>query len=112
MKNLLCVLAILLCAAAAFGQNKTAEKQALKFPQFNGAKPRIEMPKALKLAGKFIKKEKINVSNYYLTRVHLISYDAAADRQLVWFFRWVNVDGTFGDYIELAVFMDGSVKRL
>jgi hypothetical protein len=112
MRNLFCILTIVLCAAAAFGQNQTADKQALKFPQFNGAKPRIELPKALKTAEKFIKKQKIDVSNYYLARVHLISYGEKENRRLIWFFRWVNVDGTVGDYIEVGVFMDGTVKRI
>lgn len=107
MKKMLCILTIFLCAAAAFGQNKSE-----KSPQFGGAKPRIEMPKAIKIAGKFIKKQKINTANYYLTRVHLISYGEKENRQLIWFLRWVNIDGTFGDYIEIGVFMDGSVKRL
>ena len=115
MESLFCILAIFLCAPIAFGQNKTNKttgKQILKFPQFNGSKPRIEMPKALKLTEKFIKKEKIDTSNYYLSRVNLIQYGAKDDKQIVWYFRWVKTDGTVGDYIEIAVFMDGSVRRL
>jgi len=115
MKYLLCILAIFLCSAAAFSQNKTdkpTDKQTLKFPQFNGSKPRIEMQKALKIMEKFIKKEKIKTSNYYLSRVNLIQYGAANNKQIVWYFRWINIDGAVGDYIEIAVFMDGSVRRL
>jgi hypothetical protein len=119
MKSLFCILLIFLCSTAAFGQNKpekspdkTAAQQTLKFPQFKGSKPRIEMPKALKIMKKFVKKEKINTSNYYLSRVNIIQYTAENNKQLVWYFRWVNVDGGVGDYIEIAVFMDGSVRRL
>ena len=115
MKILFCIAVIFLCSSAAFGQNKTdksPDKQTLKFPQFKGSKPRIEMPKALKIMGKFIKKEKIDTTNYYLSRANLIQYGAKNDKKLVWYFRWVNVDGTVGDYIEIAVFMDESVRRL
>jgi hypothetical protein len=109
MKSLFCVLAIFLSAATAFGQNKpdkTTDQQPLKFPQFNGSKPRIEMPKALKIAAKFIKKEKIDTTNYYLSRVNLIQSGAKDDKQLVWYLRWVKTDGTVGDYTEIAGFYE------
>ena len=115
MKYLLCILAIFLCSAAAFSQNKPdkpTDKQTLKFPQFKGSKPRIELQKALKIMEKFIKKAKIDTSNYYLSKVNLIPYGEAKNEQIVWYFRWVKTDGTVGDYIEIAVFMDGSVRRL
>jgi anaerobic ribonucleoside-triphosphate reductase len=115
MKSLFCLLVFFLCSATAFGQNnsgKSADNQQLKFPQFNGLKPRIEIPKALKIMKKFIKKTKIDTSNYYLSRVNLIQYSAKDGRQIVWYFRWVKTDGAVGDYIEITVFMDGSVRRL
>jgi hypothetical protein len=119
MRSLACILTILFCASFAFGQNKpdkspdkTTNKQASKFPQFDGLKPRVEMQQALKKAEKFIKKEKINTKDYYLAKANLIQYGAVKDKAIVWYFRWVNADGTVGDYIEIAVFMDGSVKHI
>jgi hypothetical protein len=119
MKSMFCLLAVFLFSSLGYSQNKTdvppgrtAAPQTTKFPQFQGSKPRVEMPKALKLAQKFIKKQKINTANYYLSRVNLIAFGAAGERQIVWYFRWVGVDGTIGDYIEIAVFMDKSVRRL
>ena len=113
MKSWFCIAVILIGSFAAFGQSnpdKSPDKQ--KFPQFKGLKPRIELPKALRIMEKFVKKEKINISNYYLSRVNIIQYGAKNDKQPLWYFRWVNVDGSVGDYIEIAVFMDGSVRRL
>ncbi len=42
----------------------------------------------------------------------MIQYGTKNDEKPVWYFRWINVDGRLGDYIEIAVFMDGSVKRM
>lgn len=115
MKGLFCVLAIVLCSAVVFGQkendkktNQTANQQT----QIKGSKPPIELKKALKIMEKFIKKQKINTSNYYLARVNMIQYGAKKDKKPVWYFRWVKTDESPGDYIEIAVFMDGSVERM
>ncbi len=119
MKSLFCVLAIVLCSSVVFGQNKPdkspdkiTNKQTSKLSQIKGSKPQIEMQKALKIMEKFIKKQKIDTSNYYLSRVNMIQYGVKNDKKTVWYFRWVNVDGSLGDYIEIAVFMDGSVERM
>ena len=118
MRSLFCIFAVFLGVSFAFGQNKPDKpsnkpnKQVSKFPQFDGLKPRVEMQQALKKAEKFIKKEEINTKNYYLAKANLIQYGVVKDKSIVWYFRWVNVDGTVGDYIEIAVFMDGIVKRV
>lgn len=119
MKVFLCVLAIFLYSFAAFGQNKTeksadksTDKQTLELPKIKREKPQIEMQKAFKIMKKFVKKQKIDTSNYYLSRVNMIQYGAKDNRKPAWYFRWVNVSESLGDYIEIAVFMDGSVARL
>jgi len=116
MKGLFCVTAIFLCSFAVFGQNKTTDKSKnetlLELPKIKREKPKIEMQKALRIMEKFIKKQKIDTSNYYLSRVNMIQYGDKNDRKPAWFFRWVNVSEALGDYIEIAVFMDGNVARL
>ena len=119
MKSLFCVLAIILCASVVSGQKepdknteKITNKQITKLPQAKGSKPPLELKKALKLMEKFIKKQKIDTSNYYLARVNMIQYGAKDDRKPAWYFRWVKTDESIGDYIEIAVFMDGSVRRM
>ncbi|HVE55411.1 MAG TPA: hypothetical protein VNB22_01185 [Pyrinomonadaceae bacterium] len=119
MKGWFCILAIILCSSAAFGQKESDKKtdkitnqQISKLPQVKGSKPPIEMPKALKIMEKFIKKQKIDTSNYYLARVNMIQYGAKNASKPVWYFRWVNVDGSLGNYIEIAVFMDGRAERM
>jgi len=119
MKSLFCILAIVLCSSVVFGQKETdkntdkiTDKQISKLPQVKSSKPPIEMQKALKIMEKFIKKQKINTSNYYLARVNMIQYGAKNDQKPAWYFRWVNVDGSLGNYIEIAVFMDGRAERM
>ena len=119
MKGLFCVLAIILCSLAVFGQKETdknsgkiTNQQTLKLPQSKDSKPPVEMQKALKIMEKFIKKQKIDTSNYYLARVNMIQYGAKDERKPAWYFRWVKIDESFGNYIEIAVFMDGSVQRM
>ena len=119
MKSLFCVLAIVLCSSVVFGQkesdqktDKITDKQISKLPQSKGSKPPIELKKALKIMEKFIKKQKIDTSNYYLARINMIQYGAKDDRKPAWYFRWVKTDESIGDYIEIAVFMDESVRRM
>ena len=119
MKSLFCILAIVLCSSVIFGQkesdkkpDKTANQQTSKPSQIKDSKPPIELKKALKIMEKFVKKQKIDTSNYYLARVTMIQYGAKNDRKPVWYFRWVKTDDSPGDYIEIAVFMDGSAERM
>jgi hypothetical protein len=119
MKSLFCILAIILCSSVVFGQkesdkktDKITNKQISKLPQVKNSKPPIELQKALKIMEKFIKKQKIDTSNYYLARVNMIQYGAKNDRKPAWYFRWVKIDESIGDYIEIAVFMDGRAERM
>jgi hypothetical protein len=119
MKGWICIFAIILCSSVVFGQketdrkaDKTANQQTSKAAQIKSSKPPIELKKALKIMEKFVKKQKIDTSNYYLARVNMIPYGAKNDQKTAWYFRWVKIDGGFGDYIEIAVFMDGKAERM
>ncbi|MEP6903789.1 MAG: hypothetical protein ABJA66_18845 [Actinomycetota bacterium] len=70
------------------------------------------MQEALKIMEKYLKKEKIDTSDFYISQVKMIQYGSENSKNPAWYFGWVNVDGSLGNYIEIAVFMDGSIAHL
>jgi hypothetical protein len=92
MKNLWSISAILLCSAAAFGQNKPAappEKivDPAQLRQAKGAKPAVRMQEAVRLMEEFIESRKIDTTEFYLASVSLIGYGTEnGEKQPAWHF--------------------------
>ncbi len=71
------------------------------------------MQRALKLAEKYIEKEKIDISSFYLYQAKFITYGNAENKKPAWHFWWVNENGALGNYVEILVMIDTrSVGRL
>ena len=70
------------------------------------------MQKAMKLVEKYIRKEKIDTSDFFLSQIRMIQYGSENNKKPAWYFWWLNVDGALGNYIEIIVFMDGSTRRI
>jgi hypothetical protein len=87
-------------------------RQIEKFPVMR-RKPRITLRRALKIAETYAKREKINLSPYFLLEARMIQYGGENNAQEIrWFFRWVNENGTTGNDLEITVSMTGKASRL
>jgi hypothetical protein len=76
-------------------------------------KPRITLQRALKIAGNYAKKEKINLSSYFLLEARMIRYGGPNNvKEVRWVFRWANENSSTGDNLEITVSMDGKPTRL
>ncbi len=74
----------------------------IQVPVFDTAKvgyrPEISLQNALRLAEGLIKSEHIDIRPYYLLEVHMIEYGApSGPKENVWYFWWVNENGSTGD---------------
>jgi hypothetical protein len=87
------------------------ERRILELPRPQRKQPKITLQQALKIAEGYIKKEKIDISSYYLFEAKWILYGTDV-KELGWYFWWVNVDGALGNYVQLTVSMDGKVQLL
>jgi hypothetical protein len=84
----------------------------LPLPKRGSYRPNLTLQKALKIADGYIKKEKIDVSHYYLLEAKHILYGSKDNQDPSWFFWWVNENGAIGDYVEIIVSIKtGSVMR-
>jgi hypothetical protein len=87
------------------------QDQLNKLP-VNKRKPRITLQNALKIAEGFSRKEKIDLSTYFLLEARMIQYGAGQKaKEPRWFFLWVTATGIGGD-IEITVSMEGKASRL
>ena len=87
----------------------------LTFPKYPDSlnKPAITLQEALVLADKYIQNSKIEIKHYYLSQVRMILYGSpGGPKEERWYFWWVNENMADGDYVEITVSMDGTVKRL
>ncbi len=85
----------------------------LPLPKDRFPKPKITLQAALKLAEGYIKRNKIDISSFYLREARLIWQGGESDRkEETWFFWWVNESGTLGNYVEIIVSMDSKVARV
>src|SRR5256885_13218469 len=72
------------------------------------SKPRITLQRALKIAESYVKHEKLNLSSYFLLEARMIEYgDKNNAKEVRWFFRWANENGSAGNDLEITVSMDG-----
>ncbi len=99
MKKSLYVFVILLFSSMAFGQNTEAEKKTIEYDEQDIAKisqvklkvkNKVSLPDAIKLMNKFIAKQKIDTSKYYLWRVQLGQVGSPDGRSTVWHFWWLS----------------------
>ncbi len=77
-------------------------------------RPKITLQDALKKAEKYISKNKIDVSGYYLSSVTSFLYGAGDMKRIpVWQIFWMNERGAIGDYITILVSQeDGGVWQI
>lgn len=123
MRKVLCFIFILLFSSITFSQNiqAEAEKKTKELDEQSIArmsriklkvKTKIPLAEAIKLMEKYIAKEKIDTSKYYLWRVELTQASWVNGKNTVWSFWWLNERGGVGDYIFIMVSMDKNVWRV
>jgi len=119
MRIFLAMMTVLLLSPLAFGQStetnqKTQEPTVLN-PQMTDLpllrrsfRPKLTLQRALKIAEAYLRKERINISHYFLFEARLIQYGSGKEmKEPRWFFVWVNDSGGMGNQIEISVSMDG-----
>jgi hypothetical protein len=88
----------------------------LPLPRPDQSRPKLSLQSALKIASGYIKKERIDISPYWLYRADYTLYGDKAtddkDKIPCWYFWWVNDSGSMGDYVEIFVSMDGKAWRI
>jgi len=124
MRIILMILMIVFQITLAFGQESqtskssqnsqpspVTERRILELPRPQRKQPKITLQQALKIAESYIKKEKIDISSYYLFEAKWTLYGTDV-KEPRWYFWWVNVDGALGNYVQITVSMDGKVQLL
>ena len=74
-------------------------------------KPPLTLQRALKIAERYTRQQRIDLSPYYLLEARLIQYGAGETKKPRWLFRWVTVRPSTGG-VEIAVSMKGRATRL
>ena len=77
----------------------------------NVTKPRITLQHALKIAERFTKQQRIDLSPYYLLEARMIQYGDGKTKEPRWLFRWVTARPSTGG-VEITVSMNGRATRL
>ena len=83
-----------------------SQRQVVELPRPEHKPPKLTLQQALKIAERFIAKEKIDISSYYLFEAKWVLYGTDA-KEPRWYFWWVNVDDALGHYVETTVSMEG-----
>jgi hypothetical protein len=92
--------------------SNTSQIVNLPLPEGRFPKPKITLQAALKLAEGYIKRNKIDISSFYLREARMIWNGGEKDpKEPAWFFWWVNESGAIGNYVEIIVSMDSKVTR-
>ena len=90
-----------------------SKKSDLALTRFRAKSPAITLKRALRLAEEYIKRQKINITPYYLREAKLVSEGVEnGNKESSWWFRWVRPNGALGDYVEIGVSMEGKVWRM
>ena len=76
-------------------------------------KPKLPLQAGLKIAEDYVRKNHIEITNYWLYQAKYIVYGKKdKDPQTrAWFFWWVNNREALGNYVTIVVFMDGQAQR-
>jgi hypothetical protein len=91
----------------------TQQVLSVELPKGGSYRPRLTLQDALKIAERYIVKEKINISHYYLFEAKYILYGDKDNKDPSWYFWWTNEDGALGNYVQLVVSIKtGSVQWL
>lgn len=108
---LMLIISLLFCQVhPGQAEQPVIEQQVTELPKPAPEPPKITLQKALTIADRYIQKEKIDVSSFYLREVKLISpTEKVEDRQ--WHFWWVGVKGESGNNISIVVSMAGEASR-
>jgi hypothetical protein len=77
----------------------------------NPRRPEVTLPRALKIAEEYVKKQRINTSSYFLAEVKLIPAGRGVGEPY-WWLMWVGISKPLGDYIEISVSMRGKAYRV
>lgn len=120
MRTILAALMVLFISALSFAQvpepdqtttikNPITREQVLELPRTD-RKPKITLQRALKIAERYIKTEKLTISSYYLFEARLIFSEDGAESH--WQFWWVRVNGLSVKDIKIAVSMNGNPQML
>ena len=75
----------------------------LPAPQRAHSRPDLTLQAALKLSERYIAKQRIDISRYYLYEAKFILYGSKDNQDPCWVFQWVKDDSTIGDYVEIVV---------
>lgn len=104
------ILVTLTFSASVLAQDKTSENKTVDVSS-RKQKPKLTLQEALKIAEKYIKKEKIDVSKYFLFQVQKIQYGGKDEPKVpCWHFWWLHEEGAVGNYIQILVFMDTETR--
>jgi hypothetical protein len=79
------------------------QKQSVELPKGGSYRPRLTLQDALKIAERYIVKQKIDISHYYLFEGKYILYGDKDNKDPSWYFWWTHEDGAFGNYVQLVV---------
>ena len=74
-------------------------------------KPRLTLQRALRIAERYTRQKRIDLSPYYLLEARMIQYGDGETKEPRWLFRWVTPrPSTSG--VEITVSMNGRATRL
>src|SRR5687767_2590955 len=107
MKNVLTALVILSLSTISLAQTNqqpqpeptsqekaVTQRQLVDLPLLKRRfRPKLTLQHALKIAEGYIKKQKIDISPYYLQEAKFILYGSNDNQVPSWFFVWVNENG-------------------
>ncbi len=127
MKCVLTAFMILLLSTSTVAQTyqqlrlePTSQETSITKPQVSqlpvtkrSYRPKLTMQRALKLAEGYIKRQKIDVSRYYLYEAKHILYGRKDNPDPSWSFSWVSENGELGNYVNIIVSIEsGNIMQL
>ncbi len=125
MKSVLIVLILTTLNVTSLGQtnqnaNRRAQESSVVQPRIVNLsaplrvfRPRLTLQRALRVAERYIERERIDISPYYLYEAKYVLYGSAGNQEPAWFFWWVNENGSLGNYVQIVVSINtGEIRRL
>jgi hypothetical protein len=115
MKTLpLALMAVVWFAIPVFAQSPVIIQKDISELPINGVnrKPKITLQDGLKIAERYAKKQKINLSGYFLLEARMIWYGGKDDpKEPRWSFHWVGANKPMGVELWIDVSMEGKPSR-
>ena len=116
MKTLfLALVAVVLFSVLAFAQSPVITQNKISELPVNGIrrKPKLTLQGGLKIAERFAKHEKIELSSYFLLEARMIQYGGKEDvKEPRWTFHWVAANGPLGVDFWIDVSMEGKASHV